>query len=153
MKNTLPISQATLFILTWTILWPMTIGCALILLHCVSTSGLDSNAWKQTAEVTLKALPLSLIGALISYVFLHHKVPPLKAKRTFLGIFWAAFWLICLDIMAFASKGTGNASIDGLGQLLVMFVVPFFLGPPITGIAYFASFVPGLCPKNYRGFA
>jgi hypothetical protein len=152
MKKFQKILQPMTFILAWTVLWTVVIGVAAIILYCRSIEGLNPTTLRNIAETALTAIPASLFGSIISHPFANHWFPRFKAKRIFLSLFWGAFWSLCLTILiyfGFYAQGMNHISAAFLSAFFI-FAALVCLGPAIVGIAYGASFLPMLRPKNYR---
>jgi hypothetical protein len=162
--NKASVLQAAIFILAWTLLWSL-----INLIFPIKP--FTTMAAKPLLSYGSSILPMSLLGSLISYYFVHC-IPRLKAKRIVLSVFWSGYWVICLGLQMVWQSAQHTTSISAphtgpvLDELLVWifwlcigliatlrilaYVVATIL--PISIIAYLASFAPGLEPKNHTGY-
>jgi hypothetical protein len=160
--NKIFILQASIFVLAWTLLWPL-----VNLIFPIKP--LTTMASKPTLGYGIPIFLLSLLGSLISY-YLVHAIARLKAKRIVLSVFWSCYWLICVGLQTLLSMQHANSnSSPHTGPVPDQVVVLFLWSAIILAVAvtilayaavtilqvsivaYLASFVPGLEPKNHTG--
>jgi hypothetical protein len=153
MKNSQKILQTVKFIWAWTFLWVFLGFCASTLWFYSLAQTLNRVVMQQVGSAVFYAVPLSLVGSLISCGLVLCFDRPMT-KRIVLSLFWGVFWILSVYlVVAVSAHSSGNRDIDTIWGWIILIATLFFIGLPATGIAYFASFAPILRPKQYRDWA
>jgi hypothetical protein len=156
MKQPSPVTQAFIFIASWSLFWIFVIPILTLSIFFVSKIG-DANV--PYFDIVKSALPHakgflssiikeSILGAFLIYLSSTLFKGSTNRKRFFLCISWGAFWNVCHIIHIITIPSTSGMG-DSLQSFLMLIIIGFsivYLGVPAAAIAFFASYIPALQP-------
>jgi hypothetical protein len=140
------VSRSIVFISSWTLLWPVII---VVFTLSIAIFVGENLTLKNVPAGLLKVSMPAFIGSMISYYFADHWLSYVKNKHLRLSFFWSAFWSIYFMISFILNASTMNG-LALFTLLIPIILATFFIGLITIGIAYYASFLPPLCPKSDR---
>jgi hypothetical protein len=158
MKQSSPITQAFIFIASWSLFWIFVIPILLLGMFFISQMGnpnvpyfdIIKSILPQAKELLSSIAKESILGAFLLYFSSTLFKGSTRRKRFLLCTFWGVFWNVCHAIYIISSANTNGMS-DSLQGFFALILIGFsivYLGMPAAAIAFFASYIPALQPTT-----